>query len=204
MFTPRINDSMSEFMGQEVTKLLNSCGNNVKIYPMAKIVSPNCVSIGDNTRLCDYAFIHPEGGLITIGRYCDFEPYSLIWGAGKMIIGDFVNFGPGMKIMGNMYDYKSGDIMVGTVEETHKGIISPELVIEDHVYFGADVTVLGSVSYIGEGALIGAQSLVNKNIDPWGVYVGSPAKKIGERPRGALEKVKEYGLELSSLVGKQK
>ena len=153
------------------------------------------MEIGDNTRLCDYAFIHPEGGTIKIGRYCDFEPYSLIWGAGKMTIGDFVNFGPGMKIMGNLYDYRNGDIMVGTVEQTHKGIIAPELVIEDHVYFGADVTVLGSVNYIGEGALIGAQALVNKDLDPWGVYVGSPAKKIGERPKGALDKVKLYGLE---------
>ena len=194
MYTPIVNDLMNEYMGQGVTKLLKSCGEGVKVYPMAKIVSPNCVKIGDNTRLCDFSFIHPEGGTIEIGRYCDFEPYSLIWGAGKMKIGDFVNFGPGMKIMGNLYDYKIGDIMVGTVEQTHAGIIAPELVIEDHVYFGADVTVLGSVHYIGEGALIGAQTLVNRDLEPWGVYVGSPAKKIGERPRGALDKVTMYGL----------
>lgn len=195
MYTPKMNEKMDEFMGQNVVNLLKKCGKDVKIYPTAKIVRPDCVEIGDNTRLCDFAFIHPEGGTIKIGRYCDFEPYSLIWGAGKMTIGDFVNFGPGMKIMGNLYDYREGDIMVGTVEQTHAGIIAPELNIGDHVYFGADVTVLGSVHNIGEGALVGAQCLVNKDLDPWGVYVGSPAKKIGERPKGAPDKVILYGLE---------
>ena len=194
MYQPRENDTMQEFMGANVIKKLRHAGEEVKIYPTAKIVHPENVSLGDHTRLCDFVFIHPEFGEIEIGRYCDFEPYSLIWGAGKLKVGDFVNFGPGMKIMGNMYDYREGDISVGTVEQTHKGIIHGDLVIEDHVYFGTDVTVLANVHRIGEGAFVGAQTLVNCDLDPWGVYVGSPARKIGERPRGAVDKVKEYGL----------
>ncbi len=195
MYKPATNETMDEFMGGKVISKLKEVGEDVVVYPMAKIVSPQRVSIGDHTRLCDYAFIHPEQGEIQIGRYCDFEPYSLIWGSGKMVIGDFVNFGPGMKIMGNMYEYREGDIAVGTVEQTHKGIIEGDLVIEDHVYFGSDVTVLASVHKIGEGAFIGAQALVTQDLEPWGIYVGSPARKIGERPKGALEKVKEYGLD---------
>lgn len=194
MYTPKLNDSMSEFMGQEVVSKLKYSGEGVKVYPCGKICSPSHVSIGDHTRLCDFVLIHPEQGEITIGRYCDFEPFSLIWGAGRMVIGDFVNFGPGTKIMGNAYEYRDGDISVGTVEQTHKGIIEGDLTIGDHVYFGADVTVLAGVHVIGEGAFIGAQALVTHDLEPWGVYVGSPAKKIGERPRGAKQKVIEYGL----------
>ena len=187
MYMPREHDNMREFMGQEVVSKLKKKGVGVKIYPCAKICSPERVEIGDHTRLCDYALIHPEQGQITIGRYCDFEPYSLIWGAGRMIIGDFVNFGPGMKIMGNSYEYRDGDIAVGTVEQTHSSIINGDLVIEDHVYFGADVTVLAGVHKIGEGAFVGAQALVTHDLEPWGVYVGSPARKIGERPRCAKD-----------------
>lgn len=195
MYTPEENDLMQDFMGQKVASKLKNCGDNVKIYPTAKICSPERVAIGDHTRLCDYVLFHPEHGEINIGRYCDFEPFSLIWGAGLMTIGDFVNFGPGTKIMGNSYEYRDGDISVGTVEQTHEGIIEGDLVIGDHVYFGADVTVLANVHKIGEGAFIGAQALVTHDLEPWGVYVGSPARKIGERPREALNKVKEYGLE---------
>lgn len=194
MHTPKEHDTMQEFMGQAVVAKLKASGEGVKVYPCAKICSPERVAIGDHTRLCDYVLIHPEHGEITIGRYCDFEPFSLIWGAGRLIVGDFVNFGPGMKIMGNAYEYREGDISVGTVEQTHDGIIEGDLVIEDHVYFGADVTVLAGVHKIGEGAFVGAQALVTHDLEPWGVYVGSPARKIGERPRGAKEKVKEYGL----------
>jgi galactoside O-acetyltransferase len=38
-------------------------------------------------------------------------------------------------------------------------------------------------STVGEGAIAGAQSLVHKNVEPWSIVVGSPARKIGERPR---------------------
>ena len=96
--------------------------------------------------------------------------------------------------MGNSYEYRDGDIAVGTVGQTHSSIINGDLVIEDHVYFGADVTVLAGVHKIGEGAFVGAQALVTHDLEPWGVYVGSPARKIGERPRCAKDKVKEYGL----------
>lgn len=68
------------------------------------------------------------------------------------------------------------------------------MTINDHVYIGAHATILHTVHNIGEGALIGAGALVNRDFDPWGVYVGSPCKKIGERPRPALEQVKEYEL----------
>ena len=36
---------------------------------------------------------------------------------------------------------------------------------------------------IGEGAIIGSNSLVLKDIEPWSVNVGSPCKKVGERPK---------------------
>ena len=54
--------------------------------------------------------------------------------------------------------------------------------------------MLAGVHKIGEGAFVGAQALVTHDLEPWGVYVGSPARKIGERPRCAKDKVKEYGL----------
>lgn len=192
LFSPQ--DAMQENMGNNVLKLLKRCGEGVIVYPTSKIAHPDSVEIGDYTRICDFVFIHPAGGNIQIGRYCDFEPMSQIWGTGNLIIGDFVDFGPGVTIMSQGYDYKTCGIMVGTVEQQHSKTIYTDLTIGDHVYFGANSTVLHTVKNIGEGALIGANTLVNKDLDPWGVYVGSPARKIGERPKIALDQVKEYGI----------
>ena len=43
---------------------------------------------------------------------------------------------------------------------------------------------------IGEGALVGSNAFVNKDLEPWGIYVGSPVKKIGEREKPTEERKK--------------
>jgi galactoside O-acetyltransferase len=45
---------------------------------------------------------------------------------------------------------------------------------------------------VGEGCAIGSMSLVNKSIEPWGVYVGIPVKRIKERSKDLLEKEKQF------------
>jgi galactoside O-acetyltransferase len=42
---------------------------------------------------------------------------------------------------------------------------------------------------IGEGAIIGSNSLVLKDVEPWSINVGSPCRKIGERPKVMVEDV---------------
>ena len=66
MYTPQEHDMMQEFMGQAVVSKLKVSGEGVKVYPCAKICSPERVAIGDHTRLCDYVLIHPEHGEITL------------------------------------------------------------------------------------------------------------------------------------------
>ena len=45
---------------------------------------------------------------------------------------------------------------------------------------------------IGEGSAIGAMSMCAKSLEPWGIYAGSPAKKIKERSKKLLELEKEF------------
>lgn len=62
------------------------------------------------------------------------------------------------------------------IQGTDKGVIE----IKDDVWIGANVTVLKD-SVIGAHSVIGANSLVNKEIGEYGVYGGIPAKLIKER-----------------------
>lgn len=55
------------------------------------------------------------------------------------------------------------------------------LVAGNDVYIGARSTIMPVT--ISEGCVIGAGSFVNKDCEPWGICVGSPARRIGERPR---------------------
>jgi galactoside O-acetyltransferase len=72
--------------------------------------------------------------------------------------------------------------MVDGLPEGHTKTLWGKLVIESDAYIGVNCTIMPDV-IIGEGAVVGGGSFVNKNLDPWSIYVGSPAKKIGERPR---------------------
>jgi galactoside O-acetyltransferase len=66
--------------------------------------------------------------------------------------------------------------------------ILEKVVIEKDAFLGTNVVVHPDVT-IGEGAIIGSNSLVVKDIEPWSINVGSPCKKIGERPKVVVEDI---------------
>ena len=175
-----------EFMGEHVKNKLRKCGQGVKLNPLGKICRPEVVELDDYCRICDFVFIW--GGLgVKIGKYTDVQPQSLVWGGGELICGDYVSVGVGTVLLTGVYSHKEGLRMIDGQPEGDSLALYGKLEIQNDVYIGAHSTILPNIT-IGEGAIIGANSLVNKNVDPWGIYVGSPAKKIGERPRLRLGK----------------
>lgn len=70
--------------------------------------------------------------------------------------------------------------------DQYQEIMYGDITIEDDAYIGANCTIMPGTT-IHEGAVIGANALVNKDVDPWGIYVGSPCRKIGERQKPSYE-----------------
>lgn len=169
-----------ELMGENVRDKLKSCGEGVKIYPMAKIAFPHVVELGNHCKIRDFAFIFAGEGL-KIGEYTDVQPHTIIWGGGLTIIGDRVSTGPGTVFLSATYSHAAGLKMVDGLEKGATKTLGGKLVVGNDVYIGARSVIMPVT--IGDGAVIGAGSFVNKDVEPWGIYVGSPAKKIGERPR---------------------
>lgn len=177
-----------EYMGENVKPLLKKCGINVSIYPLAKICKPEVVTLGDYCRIGDFTFIW--GGISTIiGCYSDIQIHVSIWGGGEINIGNYVSVGLNSVLLSAVYSHKEGLRMVDHLPEGHTNTLLGKLIIGNEVYIGANCTIMPVI--IGEGAVIGAHSFVNKNLDPWSIYVGSPAKKIGERP-GLKEHIKNW------------
>jgi len=169
-----------ELMGENVKEKLKFCGKDVKIYPMAKIAFPHVVELGDNCKVRDFAFIFAGEGF-KVGEYTDIQPHTIVWGGGLTIIGDRVSTGPGTVFLSATYSHAPGLRMVDGLPEGYAKAIGGKLVVGDDVYIGARSVIMPVT--IGEGAVIGAGSFVNKEVEPYGIYVGSPAKKIGERPK---------------------
>ena len=169
-----------ELMGDNVRDKLKSCGKDVRLYPLAKIAFPHVVELGDNCKIRDFVFIFAGKG-VKIGEYTDVQPHTIIWGGGETIIGDRVSTGPGTVFLSATYSHAPGLKMVDGMQEGETAVRGGKIEIGNDVYIGANCTIMPVK--IGDGAVIGAGSFVNKDLEPWSIYVGSPAKKIGEREK---------------------
>lgn len=170
-----------ELMGDNVRQKLKKCGQDVHIYPLAKICKPEVVELEDFCRIADFVFIW--GGLgVHVGKYSDLQPHVTIWGGGETIIGDFVSVAVGTVLLSAVYSHKEGLRMVDHLPEGHSRALYGKVVIGKDAYIGANCTIMPNLT-VGEGAVIGAHSFVNKDVEPWSICVGSPCRKIGERSR---------------------
>jgi len=170
----------SHIMGENVKSKLKACGEGVKIFPLAKIVLPEVVELGKYCRIADFVFIFAGAG-VRIGEHTDVQPHTVFWGGGLTILGDRVSTGPGTVFLSATYSpHAPGLKMVDGLEEGATKLLGGELIIGNDVYIGAHSTIMPVT--IGDGAVIGAGSFVNKDCDSWGIYIGSPARKVGERP----------------------
>jgi len=174
-------------MGENVKKHLKRCGDGAQIYPLAKIVKPEVVEIGQGSMIDDFTFINGGKG-IRIGRYVHIACTSCIIGGGELIVGDYVVIGYGSKLVTGTDTYHGGKRMSTALPQAQRNVVQGRIIIEKDAFIATNVVVHPNVR-IGEGAIIGSNSLVLKDVEPWSINVGSPCKKIGERPRVVVEDV---------------
>lgn len=110
-----------------------------------------------------------------------------ITGSGKVSIGDNFHSGSGCQIITSFHDYDNDEyIPYGT------HMINKDVVIEDNVWLGNNVIVLGGV-YIGEGAIIQAGSVVCKDVPKYSIAGGHPAIPFKMRDVEHYERLKAEG-----------
>lgn len=174
-------------MGEKVKQNLRRCGQGVRIYPLAKIVNPEVIEIGDHCIIDDFTFINGGKG-IKIGRYVHIACFASIIGGGELTVGDYAVIGYGARIITGTDTYHGGRRMSTALPREQRGIIDGTIIIEEDVFIGTNVVIHPNVR-IGTGAIIGSNSLVLKDVEPWSICAGSPCRKIAERPRVIVEDI---------------
>lgn len=95
---------------------------------------------------------------------------------GEIEIGDFVMIAPNTSIYTKSHNHSNKEIPM-----VKSGITSTQkVIIEDNVWIGRNVTILPGIK-IAEGSIVGANSVVTKNIEPFTIVGGVPAKLIRKR-----------------------
>jgi galactoside O-acetyltransferase len=163
------------------TNELKHCGKNVIIGKTVRIRYPNLVSIGDNCIIDDFTYISTE---LELQGYNHISSGCIIIGGphSKLIMKPFSTFSPNVVIAAGSDDYLSG-IATPMVDIKFKGNVEYGTVsIGRHSIVGAGSVILPNIT-VNDGATVGALSLVNKDLDEWGLYVGVPVKKIKIRDK---------------------
>lgn len=97
----------------------------------------------------------------------------------KIIVGNKVMFGPRVTVVaGNHNTSLVGRFMTDVQEKRPED--DQDVIFEDDIWVGANATILQGV-HVGRGSIIAAAALVTKNVPPYTIVGGVPAKVIGVR-----------------------
>jgi acetyltransferase-like isoleucine patch superfamily enzyme len=154
--------------------------NNVTIYPLAKIIYPENVTIGDESVIDDFVWLYASGDGIDIGRFCHIIVGTIMMAGGKITIADFSTIGPGCVVLAESDEYVKSGLVGLKILNKYRHVEESFVRIDKHVHIGARTTILPGV-IIKEGCSIGAGSLVTKDMPAWTVCHGSPCKVIKDR-----------------------
>ena len=164
-------------------------------------VSGNCFNEShrkENIRIGDNSFIMgslytADDGKIEIGKHFYFGGNSIIGAINSVKVGDCVIISNDVKIFDNnnhpISPEKRKNMSMGGFKNENwhwRHADNKAIIIEDNVWIGQYVTILKGVK-IGKGAIVGTRAVVTKDVPPYTIVAGNPAKvvkklSVGDEP----------------------
>lgn len=137
---------------------------------------PKNIKIGSDSIIKSGAHICPcnESAQISVGRRTTIGFYTFLYASNKIIIGNDCMIAPFVYIVDSNHNSEINIKM--NMQEN----ISKPIVVGDDVWIGTKAVILSGVT-IGNGAIISAGSVVNKDVEPNSIVGGVPAKLIDYR-----------------------
>lgn len=137
--------------------------------------TPGKIQLAQDVQLEQGVLLHAWGGSITIDENVFVGPYTVIYGQGGVTIGKNSLVAMHSRILSSNHTVPSRDRKI----RWEPDVLLPTQIGED-VWLGAGVTVLGGVT-IGDGCVVGAGAVVSKDLPPYSIAMGVPAKVVRMR-----------------------
>lgn len=159
------------------------CGKNVKFEDYSEIHGL-CEGLvfGNNVTISRGVMIRPSSyyggdygkGLI-MGDNSSIGPHGYVGCSGKITIGNNVMFGPKCSLFAENHVFSNAEVDIKS-----QGVVQRGIIIEDDCWIGSNCIILDGVT-IGKGSVIGAGTLVTKDVAPGSVVMDKREKKIKNR-----------------------
>ena len=112
---------------------------------------------------------------ISIGDYSGLNDWCLLDGTGGIEIDKYVRLAPKVEIMTSNHIHANPNVPIKL-----QGLEMKRVVIEDDVWVGIGALIVPGV-HVGNGVVIAGHAVVTKNVPPYSIVAGIPAKVIGQR-----------------------
>ncbi|WP_040195364.1 acyltransferase [Clostridium culturomicium] len=182
---------MNSFYNEQELKDIGfkSIGENVLISRKTSIYGAENIALGSHVRIDDFCIL---SGKIEVGSFVHISAYSVLYGGDKgIVMEDFSGISSRTTIYAISDDFTGEAMTNPMVYDECRKVYSEEVRLGKYVQIGASSVILPGVD-IGEGAAIGACSLVTEKCEPWTISVGTPAKVIKKRKKNILELEEKY------------
>ena len=161
-----------------------STGRAVVIEDFAEIqgLSKHGIVLGNRVSIGSFAMIRPSGYYsgrigegLSIGDRSTIGPYCYVGCSGRITIGRNVMIGPHVSFYAE--NHNSADL---TIPMQYQGVTREAIVIEDDCWIASHAVILAGV-IVGHGSIVAAGSVVTRDVPPYSVVGGVPARIIKSR-----------------------
>lgn len=144
--------------------------NNVRVWYVAKLLK---IMPYDKQTMFQNKIYIADAKNLSIGKHCQINERVFLQAA---YIGNYVLIAPDVKILSKTHIHNRLDIPMVLQGETSNNIVR----ISDDVWIGRNVIIMPGI-LIGKGAIVGAGAVVTKDVKPYTIVGGVPAKLIKKR-----------------------
>ena len=171
---------------------VNYMGFDTLIDPRAVIKRPHLMSIGSHCAIDACAYFTTK---VEIGSYVHIGPYVTVIGGAEseLIVENFATIATGVRIICKGEEHLGWGLIGPTIPKNYSDrLVGGKVVIKQFANVSTNAVIFPGVT-IGEGAVIGVNTVMHIDAEPWTIYFGNPVRKIKVRDS---QKMLAYASEL--------
>jgi acetyltransferase-like isoleucine patch superfamily enzyme len=168
-----------------------AAGPGTRVLATGRIVNmqgtKDAISIGEFTWVAGELLVFAQSGRIRVGDYCYIGEGTRVWASCEVQIGNRVFLSHGVNLHDNDAHSRSArerhahfrELVTRGAATFVEPVESAPIVIEDDAWIGFNSAILKGVR-IGRGAIVGAGSVVTRDVAPYSVVAGNPANVVAQ------------------------